>query len=357
MIHAVIMAGGAGERFWPLSRTENPKQLLKLAGPKTMIELTADRIKPLADGKRTWVVTTARQATAIRRLLPAVPASNILREPVGRNTAPAIATAAYSIARRDKEAIMVVLPADHVISPPGGFRKTIRAAARRASRGSSLITIGVEPDFASTGYGYIKRGKKISAAGERPFYAVEKFIEKPSRARALRFIRSPLYSWNSGIFVWSAGAIIEALEKHLPGVSKRLRPVLSLPLSKIPDFLRKTYPGLPSISIDYGVMEKHGNVLVTTASFRWDDVGSWAALGKYLSRDPAGNRRRGKLVAHQASGCTVFSTEPLIGLVGVSDLIVVATEDAVLVCSRERAQDVKKLVQSLRRNPRYRSYL
>lgn len=357
MIHAVIMAGGAGERFWPLSRAGKPKQLLKIVGRKTMIERTASRLKPLVDETRIWVVTNTLQAPPIRRLLPRIPAANILREPVGRNTAPCIALAAYAIARKDPEAIMVVLPADHVISPAREFRRTIRAAAEQAARSDSLITIGIKPDFPSMGYGYIKRGKKINTPVAHPFFAVEKFIEKPDRARARRFIRSRLYSWNSGMFVWSVRALLGALEEHLPEVKSRLQPLLSLPVSKRMTFLKKVYPELPGISIDYGIMEKHKDVLVTPATFSWDDVGSWAALENYFPRDADNNRGRGKFVAREASDCIVFSTKPLIGLVGVSNLILVATEDAVLVCSRERAQEVKKLVQLLRKNPRYRSYL
>ncbi len=357
MLHGVIMAGGSGERFWPLSRKATPKQLLKIAGRETMIEQTAARLRPLIDESRTWVVTTAAQAPALKRLLPKIPDSHILKEPLGRNTAPCIALAAYAIAREDTEAVMVILPADHVITPKREFQKTLRAGARAAEETGGLVTIGVTPTFPATGYGYIRRGKQAGRFNSRDFYRVDRFIEKPGPARAQRLFKSPLYSWNSGIFVWSLAAITAALEEHLPGVAGKLRPFRDLPLRRRAAFLRETYPGLPSVSIDYGIMEKHRQVLVTAAGFRWDDVGSWAALDKYLPADRSGNRGRGEMAVSGSENCLGVSTGPLIGLVGVSDLVVVATGDAVLVCPREKAQEVKKLVEALRRNPRQKKYL
>ncbi len=357
MLHGVIMAGGSGERFWPLSRKATPKQMLKIVGRETMIEQTVSRLKPLIDNSRIWVVTTASQAPALKKLLPGIPDSRILKEPAGRNTAPCIALAAYAIARQDPEAVMVILPADHVISPKAEFQKTLRAGARAAEETGGLVTIGVAPTFPATGYGYIRRGKKIGRFASADFYRVERFIEKPDRARARKLVKSPLYTWNSGIFIWSFAAIAAALEEHLPEIARDLKPLLTLPLRGRGDFLRRVYPGLPSVSIDYGIMEKHREVLVTTAGFDWDDVGSWAALDKYLPADRSGNRGRGDVVVYDSAGCLGFSDGPLVGLIGVSDLVVVATDDAVLVCPRDRAQDVKKLVEKLRDNPRYRKLL
>jgi mannose-1-phosphate guanylyltransferase len=357
MLHGVIMAGGSGERFWPLSRKATPKQLLKIVGRETMIEQTAARLKPLIDNSRTWVVTTSAQGPAVKRLLPGVLDSHILREPMGRNTAPCVALAAYAIAREDPEAVMVVLPADHVISPKKAFQESLRGAAAAAAETGSLVTIGITPTFPATGYGYIRRGKKAGSFAAADFYRVDHFIEKPDPARARRLIRSPLYTWNSGIFIWSFAAIDRALEEHLPEVARRLRPLQALPLRRRGAFLRKVYPGLPSVSIDYGIMEKHRRVLVAAAGFQWDDVGSWAALTKYLPPDQDGNRGRGEVAVHDSSNCLGVSTGPLIGLVGVCDLVVMATGDAVLVCPREKAQDVKKLVEKLRGDKRYRKLL
>lgn len=357
MLHGVIMAGGSGERFWPLSRKATPKQLLNIVGRGTMIEQTAARLWPLVDKSRTWVVTTADQAPAIRRLLPGIPDSHILEEPVGRNTAPCVALAAYAIAREDPEAVMVILPADHVISPKKGFQKSLRSAVAAAAETGSLVTIGITPTFPATGYGYIRRGKKAGNFACSEFYRVDRFIEKPEPDRARQLIRSPLYTWNSGIFIWSFQAIARALEEHLPEVARKLQPLKSLPLRRRGPFLRKTYPGLPAVSIDYGIMEKHRKVLVTAAGFHWDDVGSWASLTNYLRPDREGNRGRGEMAVLDSNGCLGVSTGPLIGLIGVSDLVVVVTGDAVLVCPREKAQDVKKLVEKIRQNPRHRELL
>lgn len=353
MLHAVIMAGGVGERFWPLSRNTRPKQLLNIVGRGTMIEQTVARLKPVVDESRIWVVTTVEQAPAIRRFLPRAPASHILREPVGRNTAPCIALAAYALAREDPDATMVVLPADHIISPKREFQRTIRAAAKTAARLGSLITIGIKPTFPSTGYGYIKRGKEITETGGLAFYRVSRFVEKPDRKRAREFLKSGLYTWNSGMFIWSVQAIIGAIEKHLPELAGALSPLLKLSIRGRQAFLARTYPPLRKVSIDYGIMEKYSDVLVTAASFNWDDVGSWEALEGYLNKDPDNNYARGELVGVDSDDCISFSTGPLVGLVGVSNLIVVATGDAVLVCPRERAQDVKKLVQKLKAKKKY----
>lgn len=356
MLHGVIMAGGSGERFWPMSRKATPKQMLKIVGRETMIEQTVSRLKPLIDNSRTWVVTTASQAPAIRRLLPEIPASHILKEPVGRNTAPCIALAAYAIAREDPEAVMAVLPADHIIAPKRKFHKTLQGAAAAAGTGS-LVTIGITPTFPATGYGYIRRGKKVGSFVDSDFYQVDRFIEKPNPARAQKLVQSPLYTWNSGIFIWSFPAIAAALEEHLPDIARSLQPLVTLPLRRQGSFLRQTYPDLPSVSIDYGIMEKHQKVLVTAADFGWDDVGSWSALDKYLTADRAGNRGRGEVVVIDSDRCLGVSDGPLVGMIGVSNLVVVATPDAVLVCPRDRAQDVKKLVEKLREDKRYRKLL
>jgi len=353
MLHAVIMAGGVGERFWPLSRNATPKQLLNIAGRDTMIEQTVARLNPMVTKNRIWVVTTVAQAPAIRKLLPGIPASHILKEPIGRNTAPCIALAAYAIAREEPEAGMVVLPADHVISPKRDFQKTIRAAARTASQLGSLITIGIRPTFPSTGYGYIKSGRKITESGGLSFYQVSRFVEKPDQKRARVFLKSSCYTWNSGMFIWSIPSIIGAMEKHLPDLADGLSPLLKLKIRDRQAFLDRVYPSLRKVSIDYGIMEKSSDVLVTPASFKWDDVGSWDALEKYLNRDPDNNYARGGLVGVDSADCITFSSGPLVGLVGVSNLIVVATEDAVLVCPRDKAQDVKKLVQKLKKKKKY----
>lgn len=353
MLHAVIMAGGVGERFWPLSRKSTPKQLLNIVGSNTMIEQTVSRLKPMIRESRIWVVTTQDQASGIRALLPDIPSSHILKEPEGRNTAPCIALAAYSIAKEDPDSEMVVLPADHVISPKKEFQRTIRAAAKTAAQHSSLITIGIKPTFPSTGYGYIKQGEKVSEISGVDFYRVNRFVEKPDKKRAQQFIKSGLYTWNSGIFIWSVQSIINAIQEYLPDIANPLSPILKMSNRRRQSFLAQIYPSLPKVSIDCGIMERYPDVLVTAALFRWDDVGSWEALTGYLHQLPGNNYSRGDLVEVDSEGCITFSTGPVIGLVGTSNLIVVAAGDAVLVCPREKAQDVKKLVQKLNHKNKY----
>jgi len=258
------------------------------------------------------------------------------------------------VAREDPQAEMVVLPADHIISPKQGFQRTIRAAAKTASRLGSLITIGITPTYPSTGYGYIKSGKDITRADGLAFFRVSRFVEKPDRKRARQFLKSGLYTWNSGIFIWSVQSIIAAINEHLPEIARSLSPILKLNIRDRRKFLSRIYPSLPRVSIDYGIMEKHPDVLVTAASFNWADVGSWEALEGYLPKDTDNNSARGELAAVDSHDCISFSTGPLIGMVGVSNLIVVATKDAILICPRERAQDVKNLAQKLKAKKKYR---
>lgn len=354
MIHAVIMAGGKGERFWPLSREKTPKQLLAVTGAKTMLEETAARLSPRIPPERIWAVTTEAQAKAVRRLLKGVPPEQVIAEPVGRNTAPCLILAAEAVSRRDPRAVIVALPADHEISPKREFLRTILAAAKAAEKTSSLITIGIPPRGPATGYGYILRRTEPAYRNSREFYPVERFTEKPGPARARRFVKNPRYSWNSGMFVWQASVLLEAARRFLPETAAALEAYRTLPSRKLKAFLARVYPRLEAVSIDYGVMEKAPNVLVTPASFAWDDVGSWDALVDHLVPDAAGNRSRGPAALAGCSGCLTFSAGPLVGAVGIRDLTIVAADDAVLVCPRGKSQEVKELVNLLRREGRRR---
>ncbi len=357
MLHAVIMAGGKGERFWPWSRENSPKQLLPIVGEGTMLEQAAGRVRPLVGNGRIWVVTNESQGKAVRRLLPALDARHVLLEPAGRNTAPCIALAAAAVAEEDPEGVLLILPADHVISPRDAFLRTLAAAARIARKRDCLITVGISPRYPATGYGYIRRGREEDRDGAVRFFAVEEFREKPDLRTARRLVSSRRYYWNAGIFVWSIRSISAALDFHLPEIAAGVRAIYRTPRPKRSAALRRFYPRLPSISIDYGVMEKHDRVLVVPASFAWDDVGSWEALAPYYPRDARGNAGRGEFAAVDSAECLAVSAGPLIGLVGVERLVVAATPDAVLVCPRDRAQDVKKLVQALKKDRRRRRYL
>jgi mannose-1-phosphate guanylyltransferase len=342
-VHAVILAGGKGTRFWPKSRARRPKQLLPIIGERTMVQETVERLAPLVPPERVWVVTGADHADEMREQLPGVPAGQIVVEPLGRNTAPAIGLAAELIAAIDPHATMVVLPADHHIGDAERFREALAQAIDLAAPGDFLVTIGIEPSAPETGYGYIERGEEIAPGRNR----VRRFTEKPDRERAEEFVRGGRHLWNSGIFVWRVEAIRAALARELPEIAARLREAVAA--RNDPDRVAAAYEGMPEQSIDYGVLEKAPNVAVVGAEFGWDDIGSWTALLRLGPVDDSGNVVRGRVLALSSRGNLVASDKRLVALVGVEDLVVIDTDDAVLVCSTHRAQDVKQIIDELHR--------
>ena len=343
-LYAVIMAGGSGTRFWPASRRARPKQFLPIAGERTMIAETCARLEGLVDCERVLVVTSGDLAAEVRACLPELPRDNLLVEPVGRNTAACIALAALEVARRDPEAVQLVLPADHVISPAEEFRASLSAAAAEARRARRLVTLGVRPTFPATGYGYIEVGP--STAQHPPFEAFEvaRFVEKPDQARATEFLASGRFLWNAGIFVWETSTVLEALRTHAPDI---LEPLESAGSST---GLEELYPALRAAPFDKAVMEHAALRSVIPIGYTWSDVGSWTSLPDVAAVDGEGNCSTGgaQLISADARDNIVFG-EPgqVTALLGVEGLVVVRAGDAVLVCPKERAQDVKLIVDRL----------
>jgi mannose-1-phosphate guanylyltransferase len=350
-VYAVIMAGGSGTRFWPASRAKTPKQLLPLAGDgrESLLAATVRRIAPLVPPERVYIATGQHLADATAAALPSVPRAQLLCEPVPRNTAPCIGWANATIARRDPDAIVMVLPADHFIVDEDAFRAVLARAIASADAGR-ITTVGVVPTRAETGYGYVEIGAEI-APGVR---AVARFVEKPDRARAEEYLAGKRHLWNAGMFFFRASAMKDAIAAHLPA--------LAAGLAKIDDAaargdearaLATTFPELPSISVDHGVMEKAAGLAVVPGDFGWNDVGSWESAWELARKDAAGNALPEGSVAVDATGnlvrdLTRAGSKRVYALVGVSDLVVVETDDAVLVIPRDRAQDVRAVVDALK---------
>lgn len=346
--YAVIMAGGKGERFWPWSRSSLPKQFLALTGERTLIQQAFDRLSKSFSPQHILVVTGRDYLQLAQKQLSQLPRENFLLEPVGRNTAPCIALAALTLVKRDPEAVMMVFPADHLVKKEEVFHACLERCLDLAARDNQLLTIGITPTRPETGYGYIER-EDNPLPGELPTYQVRRFVEKPDRGKALQFLNSGRYYWNSGIFAWRAGVILEKIKKHLPELYRGLKPLEhALGGTGEERTLQEVFPGLPGISIDYGVMEKEQDILVVEGNFHWDDLGSWAALAKYAPRDQEGKAVRSRYVGIDTKDCLVYSRDNLIATLGVKGLIIVESDGVVMVCPKDRAQEVKALVQKLK---------
>lgn len=358
-LHILIMAGGSGVRFWPRSRARRPKQFLDITSERSLLEETVLRIQPLGP-EQVMVVTNALQAEGSAKLLErlgepvgteldAASGLRVVAEPVGCNTAPAIALGAALIARHDPDAVMCVLPADHHIGLPEAFREVLSAAADAAGDGA-LVTVGIAPTRPETGYGYIEMGEALP--GSPGVHAVRRFREKPDRVTAERFLSQGGFLWNSGMFVWRVDAIMGALERHMPELFALAEPLVAAQAAELPARVARMYAEAPAESIDYGVMEKHDEVLVLPADVGWSDVGSWTSLQELLPADAAGNRVSGDAYVVDAHNCLVQAGARTVAVVGVEGLAVVETDDAVLVCPLDRAQDVRRIVDLLREQGR-----
>jgi mannose-1-phosphate guanylyltransferase len=346
---ALIMAGGSGTRFWPKSRERHPKQLLNIYGEKTMLQNTMDRLRPLIADEDTFVISTESQGAQIREQLPQLPVQNLIIEPKGKNTAPAIGLASLHIQRLDPEAVMVVLPSDHLITDTEKFIKTLRVGEEAAQNGQ-LVTIGIEPAYPSTGYGYIQVNEKIEIRDDVNILRVKTFAEKPNLATARRFLESGEFLWNSGIFIWKVQAILNEIEEHLPHLYDSLMEIKpTIGAANEVETVSRVYCQIKSISIDYGVMEYAKEVSVLRGNFGWNDLGSWDEVYKYSDKDKYSNVIVGNHLVKDSNHCYVEAPKKSVALLGVENLIVVDTEDAILICPRDRAQDVKDLVEMAKR--------
>jgi mannose-1-phosphate guanylyltransferase len=345
-IYALILAGGSGERFWPLSRRAKPKQLLRLISKQTLLEETVARLDGLVPQERVLILTNVEQEAAVRELLPKFPKKNILAEPAKRDTAAAIALGAGWVAQRDHSATMLVLPADHVIKNREAFQKTMMAAVQAAEETGALVTIGIKPTWACPGFGYIECGEQVRlrAKGiETAVHRVLRFREKPNTDLAESFLRKGNFRWNAGMFVWSVPTVLSEFNRQSPELANFISQIRAP--ENFEKALQNRFSKLPKISFDYAIMERANRVLVVEADFDWDDVGSWTAVANYFERDERNNAANCPITAIDSTGNIISDQDGAnIALLGVHNLIVVRTADALLICHRHQAEKIKDLV-------------
>lgn len=344
---ALIMAGGRGERFWPKSRKNLPKQFLSLTGDgKTMLQLTIERILPLVSMEDIYIATNRDYKALVREQLPELPEENILCEPIGRNTAPCIGLGAIHISRKYEDAVMMVLPSDHLIKDTQTFVSVLTEGCELAEKGTNLVTIGITPNYPETGYGYIKF---IPEESDGHAYAVDRFVEKPNLETAQEYLATKQYLWNSGMFMWKVSTILDNLRQFMPAIYNGLQIIkAAIGTKDAESILEREFTAFPSESIDYGIMEKAKNIYTLPGSFGWDDVGSWLAVGRIRSSDESGNIANGNIVTVSTKNCVIEGGKKLIATVGLEDLIIVDTDDATLICSKNSAGDIKKVLEQLR---------
>ena len=354
----IIMAGGRGERFWPISREKTPKQLIKLLGKTSFLQQAVANILPIVPLKNIFIITNAVQAPEVRKQLPKLPKDNVVAEPVGRDTCAAVTLGAALVGARSTKGVMAVLPADHVIPDAKKFQQVLSDAFDVAASGQVIVTIGIKPNEPATGYGYIQTGAVLpSPVGGKKckttFFKAERFVEKPDLATAEKYVASGEYRWNAGMFVWSFVTVTNSLEQHQPemfAACQRWFKAAAVP-AKLNRVLAKEYPEIKKISIDYALMEKAQNVVVADGAFEWDDLGAWPALSRHIKQDAEGNAAVANLIHVDSVGNIVFDARTKnrtpIALVGLRDTIIVQTDDAVLVADKGQAQKIKELVKKL----------
>ncbi|HVP39218.1 MAG TPA: sugar phosphate nucleotidyltransferase [Candidatus Saccharimonadales bacterium] len=357
MRYAVLLAGGKGERLWPFSREAHPKQFLALLGPHSMLSETWERVKPVVGSRRAMVVTSEALAKQAARQMKGLPPGRVIAEPEGKNTAPAVALAAALISQEDPEAVMLVLPADHAVDPVPQFRNDLKLAFEVAESTDVLVTFGVRPSRAETGYGYLERGEPFPSFESGRVYQVNSFREKPDPRTASDYLRQGRFYWNAGIFAWRADVILDELDRYRPAMVQAARRVAAAARKDFPRALRSYYSRVERISIDYAVMEKSTRVAMVEAGFNWDDLGSHLAWERLLKRDRAGNTYRGEAVALETESCVLMSDDGLVAALGVQNIVVIRTKDATLVCAKDRADEVRALVARMATEKRFKKYL
>lgn len=344
---ALIMAGGKGERFWPRSRASLPKQFLSLTDDgKTMIQLTVERIRPLVELEDVYIATNAAYRNLVIQQLPGLPEQNILCEPIGRNTAPCIGLGAVHISQKYEDATMMVLPSDHLIKYNDIFVNTLTQACEVAEKANNLVTIGITPNYPETGYGYIKYD---AAKKDGNSYEVEKFVEKPDLEVAMEYLESGDYLWNSGMFAWKISTILDNFKSYMPSTFDGLMKIkAAIGTDAETEVLNSEFPNLESQSVDYGIMEKAENIYILSGNFGWDDVGSWLAVARIKNSDENNNVVNGNVVTVNTQDCVIEGSDKLIATVGLRDIIVVDTPDAILISTKENAGEIKQVLAKLR---------
>lgn len=360
----IIMAGGRGERFWPVSREKTPKQLLRLLGNRSFLQQAVDRVLPVAPIKNVFVITNEAQAPAVRKQLPKLPKKNVIAEPIGRDTCAAVTLGAALVGARSTTGVMAVLPADHVIPEEKKFQQVLGDSFDLASRGQVIVTIGIKPTEPNTGYGYIHVGAPLpppqgTKAYKTTFFRAERFVEKPNFERALEYVNSGHYRWNAGMFIWSFVTVTQGLQQHQPEMAEACQRWFKVAhTAKLDRVLTRDYPNLRKISIDFALMEHAQNVVVADGSFEWDDLGSWTALARHIKADPEGNCAVADFIHVDAARNVVYDARVKnrtpIAIVGLRDSIIVQTDDATLVGHKSQAQKVKELVAKLAADKKYK---